>query len=764
MAAEIWERKLARRLAWITLFGGIASWGIRQFQLGLMPDNFNWYLAGFLFVLFALLLWSGRYRLLIAFLVINMTLIAGWALLNNVDDRPRPGAVMLLMTANIFSAAYYGFRLSFVMTLIDTAALIFLGYYFTRPGNSGPLPLPAGFTPFTNWLSTAVGFLTMSILCVSVVSYAVSRLKHSFNQMRNLLAETLEQKTALEEKERLLKLFTELSSDYVYQVDLAQPDLVPEVFAGSFERITGYTLDDLRRRGGWMSIVHPEDRTRLEKQVPRLLEGPGLISEYRILSATDKTVWLRDHVKTLRDEKTGAVTKLIGAVHDITESKSAEQQIENLAFYDPLTALPNRRLLLDRLEQALALSARTKFFGAILFIDLDHFKNLNDTRGHEAGDQLLIQQARRLVRCVSEGDTVARLGGDEFITILDELSPDAESAAAVATDVAQRIIDALGQPVSLTHRTMIDYENTCSIGVAMFLGHEQTIDEVLRRADLAMYQAKADGRNLFRFFDPQMQKLLSERLAVEEDLKHALAQNQFSLYLQPKVATGGALIGAEVLLRWQHPEKGLLSPISFIAVAERTGAILDIGKWVLTESCHLLRQWSQHEASRHLKLSINVSARQFKQRDCGQVVRETLAETGADGRLLELELTESLAVENVEETAAKMKAVREMGVGIALDDFGTGHSSLAYLKRLPLTQLKIDQSFVRDITTDANDAILVQTIIGMAHNLKLEVIAEGVETQEQREFLEKNGCHQFQGYLFGKPVSIEEFSKTYIRS
>lgn len=762
MRSSDWEIKLARRLAWITLAGGVVSWTIRQVRLGIMPDALNFYLAAFLITISFFLYLRLSHRVIIGVLILNMVFIAMWVIFSTSEARPRPGALLILVTASTLAAAYYGFVIPLLLTIASAIAMVAFGYYAHARAMAPVEGLPAGMTHFSNWLSTAAGYATMSTLSIALVSYAVGELKESLQRLRHALAESETQKEILEDKERLLTLFTELSSDYVYQIDLQHPDLVPEVFAGAFKRTTGYEPEEIRSKGGWMSIVHPEDQERLTKLVPRLLEATSLVSEYRIISASGKTVWLRDHVKPVRDENSGAVIKLLGAVHDISERKSAEQQVENLAFYDPLTALPNRRLLLDRLEQALALSARTQFYGAILFIDLDHFKNLNDTRGHEAGDQLLIQQARRVVRCVREGDTVARLGGDEFIVILDELAATADSAAGTATEVAQRIIEAVAKPVSLTQQMMTDYENTCSIGVAMFRGHELTIDELLRRADLAMYQAKADGRNTFRFFDPDMQRLLSERLSLEEDLKQALTQRQFLIYLQPQIAADGKVVGAEALLRWQHPTMGMIAPGTFIATAERTGAILEIGKWVLEQCCGLLRKWSAHPQARHLKLAINVSARQFKQRDCGQIVKEALQRTGADGALLDLELTESLAIDNIEDTVVKMKALREMGVGLSLDDFGTGHSSLAYLKRLPLTQLKIDQSFVRDITTDANDAVLVQTIIGMAQNLKLEVIAEGVETEEQRQFLEQNGCRLYQGYLFDRPMPVTEFERKFI--
>ncbi|MCS6972058.1 MAG: diguanylate cyclase, partial [Leptospiraceae bacterium] len=336
---------------------------------------------------------------------------------------------------------------------------------------------------------------------------------------------------------------TELASDYVYQVDLTQPNLLPEIYAGAFERTTGYTRETLEQKGGWLNVVHPADRAILEQNLPRLLAGESVTTEYRITTAQGKTRWLRDQVRPVRDPATGAVIKLLGAVTDITEQKNTEAQLENLAFYDPLTSLPNRRLLLDRLEQAIALSARTGQHAALLLVDLDHFKDLNDTRGYEAGDELLVLQARRLVRCVRPGDTVARLGGDEFIVVLGELATDTQAAADEVAEVARTILHSLSLPVALTGRGLGDYEGTCSIGIALFRGSESSVDEILRRAEVAMYHAKSDGRNLYRFYDVQMQRLLAERIALLEDLRRALAEKQLRLFYSRSSIPSGVSLG-----------------------------------------------------------------------------------------------------------------------------------------------------------------------------------------------------------------------------
>ncbi|GAB4422458.1 MAG: hypothetical protein OHK0011_01440 [Turneriella sp.] len=755
-----WHTRLARVLASLTVVSSTIFLLFRHALIQRPADTITYVVAGYAALLLILLRFFAGYRVLVATMVASLTAIGIYS--QSRLPEPAMGPTLVLVAAITMSAIYYRLLYSLPLLLLIGCGYAIMGIFVSSHPDAGRVYLPAGVTALSIlWYNAGVAFVIIGVLVVAAQSYVMNALEQNILRSENLLTATRYQKRQLEDKERLLTLFTELSSDYVYQVNLAEPDLVPEIFAGSFERTTGYTVESLRQKGGWLAVVHPEDRIRLERAMPRLLEAESTISEYRILSASGKIVWLRDHVRPVRDEKTGTVVKLLGAVTDITERKLAEEQIENLAFYDPLTSLPNRRLLLDRLEQALALSARTGQHGALLFIDLDHFKNLNDTKGHEAGDQLLVQQARRLNLCVREGDTVARLGGDEFIIILGELSANAEEAAEETSEIARRILQALSVPVALTFRDMTDYSNTCSIGVALFRGHAVSVDELLRRADMAMYQAKADGRNLFRFFDPQMQSLLSERLALEEDLRHALTQRQLEIFLQPQITEGNRMVGAEVLLRWRHPVRGMVAPCEFIPAAERTGLIIEIGAWVLEQACRLLRRWAEWPATANLVLAVNVSARQFRQADFVSQVRTILQMTGARGELLKLELTESLALENIEETIERMHALRALGISIALDDFGTGQSSLSYLKRLPLNQLKIDQAFIRDITNDPNDAVLVQTIIGMAQNLNLDIIAEGVETEAQHNFLVSHGCPAYQGYLFSPPVAVPEFEQKY---
>lgn len=454
----------------------------------------------------------------------------------------------------------------------------------------------------------------------------------------------------------------------------------------------------------------------------------------------------------------GHVSHYVGTFSDITANEEAAAEIHRLAYYDPLTNLPNRRLIEDRINQALAVASRTSRHGAILLLDLDNFKAINDTRGHAVGDLLLIEVATRLRQVVRKGDTVARLGGDEFVVLLEDLSADIRQATALIEQIGEKILNELARPYLFESD---EFHCTTSIGVGVYCDQEKccekTSEELLRHADIAMYQSKKAGRNTLRFFDPAMQAAVSVRAALEKDLRNALEQGQFLLHYQSQVYHDGKIVGAEVLLRWQHPLRGMVSPLDFIPLAEDTGLILPIGDWVLDTACHQLKLWESHPGSSHLQLAVNVSARQFHQTDFVKQVQQTIAHHGINPLLLKLELTESLVLDNVDDTVAKMNRLKAIGVRFSMDDFGTGFSSLSYLTRLPLDQLKIDQSFVRNLGVKPNDAVIVQTIIGMANNLGMEVIAEGVETEAQRAFLERHGCPTCQGYLFSKPVPIEQF-------
>ncbi|WP_262966010.1 two-component system response regulator [Methylobacter psychrophilus] len=453
----------------------------------------------------------------------------------------------------------------------------------------------------------------------------------------------------------------------------------------------------------------------------------------------------------------GRVTHYVGNYSSIIENQEAMEEIHRLAYYDPLTKLPNRRLLQDRLSQALIAAGRSRLYGAILFLDIDKFKTLNDTHGHEAGDQLLIEVARRLRKAVREVDTLARLGGDEFVVLLENLNIDVDMAATYARQVGEKVREILAEPYSINGN---DYKFHCSasIGIAMYRNLE-AVDELLGHADMAMYKAKKAGRNTVRFFDKTMQEVVTANASIEKDLRCALEQNQLRLYFQMQAYHNGRIIGAEVLLRWEHPQRGLVSPLNFIPLAEETGLILPIGQWVLETACAQLEAWAKKSSTQHLQLSVNVSPQQFHQDCFVEQIDELVEKYNVQFDRLNLEITESLLLVNIDDAIIKMNALKKIGVQFSVDDFGTGYSSLAYLTQLPLNQLKIDQSFVHNINVKVTDALIVQTIIAMAANLGMEVVAEGVETEEQRAFLELHGCSIVQGYLFGRPVPLAVFEQ-----
>lgn len=521
----------------------------------------------------------------------------------------------------------------------------------------------------------------------------------------------------------------------------------------AFTQMTGYSREealgktpDLLKSGRHETSFYP----RMWETIARENYWQGEVWSRR-KNGEIYPVWLT--TTAVRDTER-KVTHYVSVFADITLRKEAEDQIHKLAFFDPLTNLPNRRLLIDRLSHSMDTGTRSGNHGAILFIDLDNFKTLNDTRGHDVGDLLLTETARRLQLSVRGGDTVARLGGDEFIVLIEGLDAEPGQAAAKARAAGENIREALTRTYWLNDS---EYHSSCSIGISLFRGHDISVDDLLKRADTAMYEAKASGRDTLRFFDPSMQAALEARAAIEVDLRNAIKLRQLSLYYQIQMDTRDVPVGAEALLRWTHPGRGLVYPTEFIGIAEDTGLILPVGAWVLEAACAQIKSWEADPQLRKLQLAVNVSARQFHQQDFVGQVRTCLAKTGANPALLKIELTESAVLDDINDTAEKMRELKEIGVRFSMDDFGTGYSSLAYLTQLPLDQLKIDQSFVRNISITRSDAVIVQTIIGMACSLGMEVIAEGVETQAQRDFLEQAGCMVYQGYLFGKPVPLEEF-------
>jgi len=528
------------------------------------------------------------------------------------------------------------------------------------------------------------------------------------------------------------------------------------VFNRAGEELVGYDRRDMLGKND-MDLFPLDQATNFMTTDRAVLNGDAGVYDIpeEVVQTANKGQRLFHTRKVCIRGSDGHAKYLLGISEDITDRKAAEQRIENLAFYDPLTNLPNRALLLDRLQHALVAAVRHQRQGALLLIDLDNFKTINDTLGHEQGDLLIQQAAQRLSSCVRASDTLARVGGDKFIVLLEGLGQDSQDLANQGKAIGDNILALLHQPYEFSGST---HHSSASIGIALFDSvHRESTEDLLKQVELAMYHAKAAGRNTLRFFNTQMQATVSTRAAMETDLRQALEQNQFLLYYQPQVNHEGLIIGAEALVRWLDPRRGVVSPGEFIPVAEATGLILPLGQWVLETACSQLARWANHPATAHLTVAVNVSARQFHEDNFVQHVLEAVRRTGAKATQLKLELTESMLVDNIEVVIKKMSALKASGVSFSLDDFGTGYSSLVYLKRLPLDQLKIDQGFVRDILVDPNDAAIAKMVIVLADSMGLRVIAEGVETEAQREFLADLGCPAYQGYLFSRPLPVQEF-------
>lgn len=524
----------------------------------------------------------------------------------------------------------------------------------------------------------------------------------------------------------------------------------------AIEEITGYSEGELIGKGsslleglGTDSETMNELRTTLDAG----LSWHGEVLNYR---KSGTPFWNELSVIPIKDDKEN-ITNFVSLQKDVSERKTSSEKIEYLSFYDHLTDLPNRRLLIDRLNHAFASSQRSDREGAVLFIDLDNFKDVNDTLGHNIGDLLIQQIAKRLGSCMRAGDTVARLGGDEFVVVLEALSVQRIEAAKQVSAIGEKILAALNKPYQLeTH----EYRGSCSIGAVLFYDHKHSAEELLKRADIALFRSKNAGRNTLTFFNQEMQDAINERVAIGQEMRIALEGQQFILHYQRQVDSEDHIFGAEALIRWQHPQRGLLSPAQFISLAEEeAGLILPITQWVLETACAQIKAWEKGVLTRDLVLSVNITAKQFHQVDFVAQIKTLLKKYDINPKLLKLELTESTLLNSTEDAITLMNTINEIGVRFSLDDFGTGYSSLQYLKRLPISQVKIDQSFVRDIVTNGSDKVIVRTIVVMAQSLGIRVIAEGVETEEQRQLLLDGGCTQYQGYLFGRPMPIEQFEE-----
>ncbi|NWL76944.1 GGDEF domain-containing protein [Pseudomonas taiwanensis] len=563
------------------------------------------------------------------------------------------------------------------------------------------------------------------------------------------------------ERERYLTVLRESERQFRQQaslLDKAQDAIVVHdmnhrilYWNKSAERLYGLPRDEALGKSA-QGLIYPS-HAFIETTTHSLIELGDWSGEVTLRRRDGSTINFESHRTLVRDDS-GLPQCVLSINTDISHRKAAEQEVKRLAFYDQLTGLANRRLMLDRLQHALASSARSQHTSAVILIDLDNFKALNDTLGHDRGDVLLQQVAHRLSACIRESDTVARLGGDEFVVLLEGLSENPPDAAIQAKTICEKILSSLNLSYELDG---YEHHSTPSLGIALFQGQLNTVDDIMKRADLAMYRAKAAGRNTMRFFDPEMQAVATARARLESDLRQGLQNKELSLHFQPQVNSQGRIVGAEALMRWQHPERGNVVPAEFIPLAEETGLILPLGRWALHTACAQLVTWAKQPETARLVMAVNVSARQFHHPDFVEEVLTVLRFTGADPRRLKLELTEGMLVEDMENTVAKMIELKEIGIGLSLDDFGTGYSSLSYLKSLPLDQLKIDKSFIRDVLVDPNDAAIACAIVSLSQILGLSVIAEGVETEAQRAFLVSHGCHTYQGNLFSRPLPAEQF-------
>ena len=741
-----WKLRLIKGAIWTVLVGSILSIALWIYRVGRIDFGASLGIIFAVIVVITLHPYFG-WRAKAITLILDLTLIG---LYFPLQAGVRYTALSIASSGIIIAATFFSRRPAFILIAFDSLVILLYGYCASAGWIHPPDLTVPGESILLSWVRTAIVFITVCSMLSLIISGLVDSLKANVDRL-----------------ERLSEVSIINEAKYRRLIDFAPEAIVVfDLKTGKFvdanaqaERLFGL------ERAALLNLGPVELSPELQENGRRSLDvaaeyltraGAGEIPVFEWLHKNSDGEIIPCEVRLLLlPEKDGP--KVRGSITDIRERRKAQAIIQSLALYDNLTGLPNRKLFNDRLQRAIASSERDRQYSALFFIDVDNFKNINDASGHAAGDYFLTLVAERIGTCLRETDTLARWGGDEFVMIAENLSGSLSEAGKRAEFIGEKMLRAIGEPAANPYARGHFYQNSISVGITLFYGHIHTADELLKRADIAMYQAKLAGKNRLRNFDIEMQKSVEERLAIEADLRRALALRQFVLAYQPQWNSTGKVIGAEILLRWQHPERGNVFPIEFIGVAEETGDIIEIGKWVIAEACDRLKAWQTEPELQGMHLAINVSPRQFRDPGFVSFVAEVLDRSGVNPGRMTLELTESLMLENVAETVQKMEAIRKLGVRFSLDDFGTGYSSLTYLKRLPLSELKIDQTFVQEMTTDKNDAALIRTIIGMAENLSLQVLAEGVETQLQLDALLAMGCNAYQGFLFSKPVSRSEF-------
>jgi diguanylate cyclase (GGDEF)-like protein/PAS domain S-box-containing protein len=673
-----------------------------------------------------------------------VTFIFGVGLLVKVG----PVSQIYLMAVPVLAALLLGLRAGLWALAIDSAALLVIGFYTNTIPDLQGLELAA----FLKWSVITSNYLFITAVLTLSCGVLLQRLEKSIGDLRATAA-SLEQGqqelTALNAELRLTAAAVARLNDMVSIAEVAGTEQRIIFVNRAFERRSGYNRDSML--GGSLRLLQGPDTATgtLDRIAQAMARSEAVRAELLNYTRYGEPYWVERELVPISDEG-GNNTHWVAVERDITERKKSEDDIHRLAYFDVLTGLPNRRLLMDRIDKLLASSERNSQYSAVMFIDLDNFKYINDARGHAIGDALLKNAAARLAQLMRKADTVARIGGDEFVVLLAHLSGVHATAAHSALVVAEKIRLAIADDFVIEGQT---YSSSASIGVTLLPKGEQSAQDLLREADIAMYRAKADGRNGIAFFEAAMQAEVEQRLNMERDLAAAIDNRELAMHYQPQVDRDGRIIGAELLMRWQRADGNWVSPAQFIPLAEESGQILALGAWAMRQACEGVLQLLA--AGHRLPLSVNVSPSQFRQPLFVEDVRALLAETGAPAELLIFEVTEGLLVEKLEDTVLRMRQLAALGIRFSIDDFGTGYSSLAYLKKMPLYELKIDRSFIQDTPADASVTAIVQTILAMAHHLGLKVVAEGVETQAQADFLVNNDCHGLQGYLYARPAPLD---------